>query len=218
MFGLDEHLATLSDGTTLLVVAAVALLLGLRHATDPDHVAAVSALVVGGGDGSRRARRLGLAWGAGHATTLFLVGLPIVLFESYLPDGVQKGVEASVGVLIMLLAVRLLLAHRRPRTDIRSARAAYGIGLVHGAGGSAGLGVLLLATISSHPLAVVALAVFALGTAISMSIASGSVGFVMTRSGVAARAGSVVPAIGAVSLAFGAWYALGALEAVPYVL
>ena len=47
MFGLDDHLAGLSDGTTLLLVAAAACLLGLRHATDPDHVAAVATLMAG---------------------------------------------------------------------------------------------------------------------------------------------------------------------------
>jgi high-affinity nickel permease len=42
VFGLDNWVAGFSDGTTLLVVALVALVLGLRHATDPDHLAAVT--------------------------------------------------------------------------------------------------------------------------------------------------------------------------------
>ena len=71
MFGLDQHLAGLSDGTTLLLVAAVACVLGLRHATDPDHLAAVTTLIAGARErGSLLAGRLGLAWGAGHATSL----------------------------------------------------------------------------------------------------------------------------------------------------
>ena len=45
MFGLDEWIAHLSDGGALLVVAAVAIVLGLRHATDPDHLAAVTTLI-----------------------------------------------------------------------------------------------------------------------------------------------------------------------------
>ena len=68
MFGLDEQLAGLADGEALVVVLAVALLLGLRHATDPDHLAAVSTLIASEPeDGTRRAGRLGLAWGSGHA-------------------------------------------------------------------------------------------------------------------------------------------------------
>jgi high-affinity nickel permease len=70
VFGLDDFLASLSDGTSLAVVAAVAILLGLRHATDPDHLAAVSTLLVSAEHRGRAAARLGAAWGAGHAATL----------------------------------------------------------------------------------------------------------------------------------------------------
>ena len=87
MFGLDDWVAELAHGEALAVVLAVALLLGLRHASDPDHLAAVSTLIASEPeDGTRRAGRLGLAWGLGHATTLALFGLPIVLFHAYLPD------------------------------------------------------------------------------------------------------------------------------------
>ena len=69
------------------MVLAVALLLGLRHASDPDHLAAVSTLIASDPrDGRERAGRLGLAWGLGHALTLGLFGLPIVLFGAYLPE------------------------------------------------------------------------------------------------------------------------------------
>ena len=65
MFGLDERIATFSDGASIWIVLAVAVLLGLRHASDPDHLAAVTTLVAGGGQGAaRRAGELGLAWGA----------------------------------------------------------------------------------------------------------------------------------------------------------
>src|SRR5512135_2613585 len=100
MFGLDETIAHMSNGTTLVLVLAVAGLLGLRHATDPDRVAAVSTLIAGGEErGPRRARKLGLAWGLGHATTLFLFGLPVVLYERFLPRAVQEGAETAIGVL-----------------------------------------------------------------------------------------------------------------------
>jgi high-affinity nickel permease len=83
VFGLDDFLASLSDGTSLAVVAAVAILLGLRHATDPDHLAAVSTLLVSAEHRGRAAARLGAAWGAGHAATLFAFGAPVVLFRAY---------------------------------------------------------------------------------------------------------------------------------------
>ena len=75
MFGLDEWIASLGGNGAMAL--AVAVLLGLRHATDPDHLTAVSALVLSDQrDGARRAGALGLAWGLGHATTLLAVRAP----------------------------------------------------------------------------------------------------------------------------------------------
>ncbi len=114
MFGLDEQLSHVGGGGSLLVVLAVALLLGLRHATDPDHLAAVSTLIASDPeDGTRCAGRLGISWGLGHATTLIALGLPIVLLGTYLPEPVQRGAEAAVGLVIMALALRLLVRWRR---------------------------------------------------------------------------------------------------------
>jgi cytochrome c biogenesis protein CcdA len=236
MFGLDDGIAALGTGETLLVVLGVALLLGRRHATDPDHLTAVSALLAGEREdeaGPRLAGRLGLVWGAGHATTLFLFGLPIVLFDSYLPAPLQSGAEAAVGVVIVVLALRLLVrwrrgdlraVHHHPHGPggaplrTRSPAQAYGIGLLHGMGGSAGVGVLLLAAIPDHVEGVVALAVFALFTAVSMALASCSFGWVLSRGTVRRAYGALAPGLAVASLAFGVWYALGAVEAVPYGL
>jgi high-affinity nickel permease len=236
MFGLDDHIAALGTGETLLIVLGVALLLGLRHATDPDHLTALSTLLAAEREdaaGARRAGRLGLVWGAGHATTLFLFGLPIVLFESYLPDLLQMGAEAAVGVVIVALAVRLLMrwrrgdlraVHHHPHGPggaplrTRSPVQAYGIGLLHGVGGSAGIGLLLLAAIPDHVEGVLALAVFALFTAVSMALASSSFGWVLSRGAVRRAYGAVAPGLAVTSLAFGVWYTLGSVEAVPYVL
>jgi hypothetical protein len=223
MFGLDDHIANLGSGEAFLLVAVVAILLGLRHATDPDHLTAVSTLVAGDRAGSRGAGRLGLAWGLGHATTLFAFGLPIVLYRSYLPAAVQTAAEALIGVVIVALAIRLLLRWRESRrgtSHVHAARSpmqAYSIGLVHGIGGSAGVGVLLLASIPDHVEAVAALGLFASFTAVSMSLASTSFGWVLSRGTVQRSYLSVAPALGALSLAFGVWYALGAVQAVPYV-
>jgi ABC-type nickel/cobalt efflux system permease component RcnA len=237
----------------LALALAVALGLGLRHASDPDHLAAVSTLIASEPeDGTRRAGRLGLAWGLGHATTLALFGLPIVLFNAYLPDAAQRGAEALVGLVIIFLAGRLLLrwrrgqfhahAHRHGTTEHRhlhphgahrarhdhahepearlgrSPAQAYGIGLVHGMGGSAGVGVLLLAMIPDQAEAVAALMVFALGTAVSMAVLSSALGYAITRGPVLWRMLAFAPAMGLLTLAFGGWYALGAVGAVPYVL
>jgi high-affinity nickel permease len=225
MFGLDDHIAALGAGELFAVVALVAILLGLRHATDPDHLAAVTTLVASDEPDPRRAGRMGFTWGLGHATSLFVFGMPIVLFKSYVPDAVQTAAETAVGALIVTLAVRLLLQWRRGAfgpnrhhhgTPARTPIQAYVIGLLHGMGGSAGVGVLLLAAIPNHAEALAALVLFAICTAVSMTAASTTFGFALTRGPVLRSYLTVAPAMGVLSLAFGLWYSLGALNAVPY--
>jgi high-affinity nickel permease len=221
MFGLDDKVATLSNGTTILLVIVVAVALGLRHATDPDHVAAVTTLITSGKDrAARSAARLGLVWGFGHATSLFVFGLPIVLYRAYLPQPVQRAAETAVGLMIVLLALALLRRLRHPPHVRRTRRPlqAYAIGLLHGTGGSAGIGVLLLASIRSHGLAVASLAVFAVCTALSMAALSGGFGLTLSRPAVSRSFAKLAPAIGFASLAFGIWYALGAQHLAPYPL
>ena len=227
MFGLDHTIASLSDGATLLVVVLVAVLLGLRHATDPDHLAAVTTLVASrGGATPRRAGGLGLAWGVGHATTLFAFGLPVVLYRALLPEPVQAGAETAVGLVIIALAVWLLVRWRRGgfrhgahdhTARARTPAQAFAIGLVHGIGGSAGVGILLLAAVGSHALAVVALALFAACTALSMAALSTGFGLTLARERVGRSFAYLAPVLGFGSLAFGVWYALGALHMAPYV-
>ncbi len=109
-----EQLIASSD--SLFVVLLLAALLGLRHAADPDHLVAVSTLVATDADRpARRAAELGFGWGLGHAASLTVFGLPVVLFGSYLPDSLQALAEALAGVLIALLAIRLLVHWRRGR-------------------------------------------------------------------------------------------------------
>lgn len=228
MFGLDDWIASFSDGTTLLLVCAAAVVLGLRHATDPDHLAAVSTLIAGTRErAATAAARLGLAWGLGHAASLFAFGVPIVLFRGYLPEPVQRGAETTVGIVIVMLAVSLLVrwrhgfyhgdgTHRHGRA--RSPLQACAIGLVHGMGGSAGVGVLLLASIQDHGLAVVALALFAVCTALSMAALSTGFGAALARPRATHALQRLAPALAVASLSFGLWYALGALQVAPYYL
>lgn len=246
MAGLDQSIAQLAHGNSLLVVLAVALLLGLRHATDPDHLAAVSTLIASRpDDGTRRAGRLGLAWGLGHGTTLFIFGVPIVIAGAYLPEAVQHGAELLVGLVIVGLALRLLIRWRRGRyhahlhshdglqhrhlhphgqgpqhahthaTELqlgRSPRQAYAIGMVHGTGGSAGVGVLLLAGIPDHAEAVGALVLFAAAAAVSMATLSSGLGYALTRGPVLRRVLALAPGLGVLTLAFGVWYAASAVS------
>lgn len=245
MFGLDEWIAGFSDGVSVLLVALVAVLLGLRHATDPDHIAAVTTLIAGGRErAAQAAGKLGLAWGLGHGTTLFLFGLPIVLFSAYLPERAQQAAETLIGFVIICLAVRLLVrwrtgklhVHEHGHADVRhahlhghasspghghahkprSALGAYGIGLVHGMGGSAGVSVLILASIESKTLAVLSLVILAVFTAVSMTMVTAGYGLTLASRPVRSAFDIVAPILGVVSLSLGVWYAGAAWSLAPY--
>jgi cytochrome c biogenesis protein CcdA len=238
MLGVDETLTFF-----------VAVLLGIRHATDPDHLTAVSTVVLSGGsEGARRAGVLGLAWGVGHATTLLAFGIPLLLFARRLPASMLQGAEVAIGLIIVFLGGRLLLRWRRghyhthPHVhgDVlhahphvhegshpehatghahahaerlgRSPLAAFGIGMVHGLGGSAGAGILVVGAASSRVPGVAALVLFAAGTAASMALVSAAFGYALARPPIATRVHSLVPLLAIVSLIFGAWYALTAIR------
>jgi len=231
MFGLDDWLAGFSQGASVGVVLLVGVLLGLRHATDPDHIAAMTALVASGRDrATRSAAGLGAWWGIGHGVTLVAFGIPILLAERFVPERAQQGAETAVAALIVFLAVRLIVRwrhgyfdlHAHPHPDrehrhaVRTPVGAFGIGLVHGIGGSAGVGLLLLATIPSETVAVASLVLLALFTAVSMAIVTVGFGATLSAGPVASKTTALVPALGALSLAFGVWYAAAAWSLAPY--
>jgi high-affinity nickel permease len=245
VFGLDEGIAEFSDGSTIWLVLLVGILLGLRHAADPDHLAAMTTLIASGKDrATRAAAALGFAWGLGHGTTLFLFGLPIVLFDEYLPERALQAAETAIGLVIVYLAVRLLVRWRRGffhvhehehdgarhahlhshgesrehrhRHEARTPLGAYGIGLVHGMGGSAGVGVLIVASMESTTLAVASLVLLAAFTAVSMTILTSGFGFALISRPVRAAFSGVAPALGLASLAFGIWYGTAAWGLAPY--
>ena len=249
MAALDGWLEGFMHGPASLgVILLISALLGLRHASDPDHLAAVTTLIASEEDLDkvRKAGFMGLLWGAGHGTTLVLIGLPLVLFNRYLPEVVQQAAEALIGAIIILLAVRLLLRWRwglfhvhhhshggEPHRHVhshageadeahehahkrRTPLGAYGVGLIHGIGGSGGLTLLLLSTISDKAQAAGALLLFAAGTAVSMALLSTAFGLAIAGGPLGRNFERVAPVLGMLGVAFGAWYALGALGMVVY--
>jgi high-affinity nickel permease len=231
------------------IILLVSLLLGLRHASDPDHLAAVTTLIASGEERHqvRKAGTMGFLWGLGHGTTLVLIGLPLVLLNQYMPDIVGKIAEVAIGCIIVLLAIRLLVRWRRGfyhvhvhthddgeahrhvhshvedeshghahRVPMRTPLSSYGVGLVHGIGGSGGLTLLLISTISDKAQATGALLLFAAGTAVSMALLSTAFGLVIAGGPIARNFERVAPVLGVLSVAFGVWYALGALGILVY--
>jgi ABC-type nickel/cobalt efflux system permease component RcnA len=240
MTWIDETLSGAASGRGSIVLL-IAFALGLRHATDPDHLVAVSTLVAGTRERAvRAAARLGVAWGIGHGLTLLAFGIPMILLRSYLPASVQSLAETLIGVLIALLAVRLLVrwrrgafhvhahdhdgrphvhvhthaqsrAHEHPH-GVRTPAQAFGLGLVHGMAGSAGVAVLVVAAVADRRLAVAALIVLVAGCAVSMTLLSALVGRVLGAARVRRRFTAAIPALGSAACLFGLWYAAVALQ------
>jgi len=236
-------------------ILLIALLFGLRHATDPDHLTAVSTLVLGDRRSTPgRAGWLGLCWGAGHAATVLVLGLPLIALDIALPGTATRLAEFAIGVLIAALAARLLLrwsrgyfhwhahrhggvlhshphfheheaAHATVGPRMRGARSAghghshpqppspaasFGVGLVHGIGGSAGAGVLIVTAIPGRAGSFMALLLFSLGTAVSMGATAYAFGWILSRERVMRTMPRLLPGLATVSLAFGVWYAVQA--------
>ena len=90
--------------TNLLVVIGVGFLLGVRHATDPDHVIAVTT-IVSRQRNVRHAGLIGALWGIGHTITIFLVGVAIILFNLTIPPRIGLAMELAVGLMLILLGI-----------------------------------------------------------------------------------------------------------------
>ena len=87
-----------------LSILAVGFFLGMRHATDPDHVIAVTTIVSNQRNKSRAAL-IGAFWGVGHTLTIFLVGVGIILFNLVIPVRVGLSMELSVAVMLIILGL-----------------------------------------------------------------------------------------------------------------
>ena len=127
-----DHLITgLFEGAPLLVALAVAFLLGLRHASDPDHLVAVTSLVAAEDGDTRQAARLGAWWGVGHAAVLLALGVPLIAFKAELPGWLESSAEKAIGVVILLLAGRVI--YKWARGDYRADAHAHDQALAHDA-------------------------------------------------------------------------------------
>ena len=231
---LDSLITGLFDGAPLLVALGIAFLLGLRHASDPDHLVAVTSLVAAEDGDTRKAARLGAWWGIGHAGALVALGIPLIAFKTELPAWLESGAEKTIGVVILVLAIRVIVkwargdyratahahddGHGRRRhlrrggshrhVKVRSPGQALSIGLLHGLAGTGAIVVLLIAALPSRLEAGLALAVFAPMSIVSMAALTATFAWVLTRPSVEPFYRTVlIPALGAFGVVFGLWYA-----------
>ena len=160
----------------LLSVLALGFLLGMRHATDPDHVVAVTTIVTQQRS-LARAARTGMLWGLGHTVTILLVGGAIVLLRvrlDHIPAKVGMSLEFAVAVMLVVLGLLTLAGGDRHVVD--STSRPLTIGFVHGLAGSAAVATLpQVALIPDPRWAVGYLAVFGIGTIAGMLLVTISI-------------------------------------------
>jgi hypothetical protein len=204
---------------------------GMRHALEPDHLAAVSTLVADRRS-ARSAARYAVAWGVGHALVLLAFGGALLLLRGQVPERLGAGFEMLVAVMLVVLGIRgLRSAFVPPEGDPVEHVHAAGVhahagfadhlhvgpltlaprplvvGCVHGLAGSGALAALVMPGMKSVLAGIVYLAVYGGGATLGMAMLAGVVGVPLER---LARAPRGVPlllgATGALSLVFGvAW-------------
>jgi cytochrome c biogenesis protein CcdA len=201
----------------ILALAGLGLALGIRHATDADHVVAVVAMA------SRQKRiwpaaLVGAVWGLGHSLTIFVVGGLIILLNLAVPPRVGLSFEFAVGIALTIVGAWNVTAkpgtenpdphsHEHPHRLRAPFSRAFVVGLVHGLAGSAAVALLVLATVRDPIAGCAYLLVFGLGTVIGMvliTIAFASPVAVLV--GRSSGSGTFLRlATGVLSLAFGLW-------------
>jgi cytochrome c biogenesis protein CcdA len=212
---------------TLWSVLMIGFLLGLRHATDADHVVAVAALATQERSLSRVVRQ-GLVWGLGHASVLFGLGAVALLTGKAIAHDLAQALEVCVGVMLVGLGLDLWrriakesARSRDPRSNhrIRSHTLpgrAFWVGVMHGLAGTASIVLLSVASMSSVVGGLVYIAVFGAGSVLGMAILSLVIGVPLRFSvrGVGPLHHRLSTAIGAVSFFLGLFviYRVGVLE------
>ena len=162
--------------SALLGVILLGFLLGMRHATDPDHVVAVTT-IVSQQRSLARAARTGILWGIGHTTTIFLVGGAIIVLKlrlSSIPPRVGLSLEFAVAVMLVVLGLLTLSGGERRVAD--STARPLTVGFVHGLAGSAAVATLPQVALIPNPLwAIAYLGVFGVGTIAGMLLITVSI-------------------------------------------
>ena len=160
----------------LLSVTVLGFLLGMRHATDPDHVVAVTT-IVSQQRSLARAARTGVLWGIGHTATIILVGGAIIILKvqlSSIPPRVGLTLEFAVAVMLVVLGLLTLAGGERRVAD--STARPLTVGFIHGLAGSAALATLPQVALIPNPLwALAYLGVFGLGTIVGMLLVTASI-------------------------------------------
>lgn len=221
----------------MLATLGLGFLLGLKHATEADHLAAVSTIV-----SEKRSlwhsAAVGALWGAGHTVSLFVAGVFVLYLGVVIPERVANILELAVAIMIVLLGMRLLHLHVHSHThggkshvhihfqnETHTEGAHTGltgwrpllIGIVHGLAGSAALTLLVLTQVvrsGGVPLGLAYLAIFGIGSIGGMLVMSTLIGLPFSF-GIRFFQRTIVPLqllTGICSTSFGVFYAWRIVE------
>lgn len=190
----------------LLAISGIGLLLGFRHAFEPDHLAAVSTLATRPGARLWSAARLGLVWGVGHTATVGVVVAVILVLGLELPARLWPAAELLVAALLMLLGSVVIWRYARGRWHMHAhshagsaephvhlhshahetghahrharpdARRSLGFGIAHGLAGSGAIAALLVAAAPDTTSRLIYFATFGGGTILGMLLVSLTLG------------------------------------------
>lgn len=190
---------------SLIAALGLGFLLGLRHAMEADHVAAMSTFVSGERTLLRSCLR-GTFWGVGHTTALLGAGVAVIAFKVRIPPEFERIVETCIALVLILLGGHVLLralgslrlhTHEHVHDGVRhrhahvhlgphgahdhvhlftDARKPLLLGLLHGLGGGGALVLVVLTTLPSPAAAFLYLLVFGLGSTAGMLLLSGLMG------------------------------------------
>lgn len=183
--------------STIFGLMGLGLLLGLKHATETDHVVAVSTFV-SQTKSLKKSAWAGVLWGIGHTTTLFIVGGLILLFKITIPEKLAMGMELPVAIVLVVLGIRLIIKARKAKIHLHAhqhdgfehahlhshehepkhqhAHQSLLMGLLHGLAGSAALVLLVVGTTSSTLQGLAFILVFGVGSIAGMLIVSTLIG------------------------------------------
>ena len=192
---------------SLFLTFVTSLMLGMRHATDPDHIVAVTTIL------SRersviKAAGIGAVWGVGHTITLLTVGGAIIAFK--LAFNARLGLSLEMSVAIMLIVLGLLnIFDVRASTRGISASRPFVVGIVHGLAGSAGAALLIVPLIDDPRWAALYLLTFGLGTIVGMALITLTIALpsLLATAHLPSLQRSLRIASGGVSLVFGIYLA-----------
>lgn len=216
----------------LLASSSLGSLLGMRHALEPDHLAAVSTLVTHERN-SVRAALLGACWGLGHTLSLLVVGAALVLLRVEMPAFAADVFELFVALMLIALGARAIYLAARQGPDGPThthhhghhvhvhpgapahihlghwtlARRPLIVGAIHGLAGSGALTALVLATLPTTASRIAYMLLFGLGSTIGMAALSGLLGWPLARAGANRRVlRGLSLVVGCASIALGVFW------------